>query len=292
MKTFFKKSTSKIYLLSLITLLTVVIIIGFSFYVDKNEMIVQLKIEKNNIIKDLKISKYQLSKVKSDNAVIQKQLSVERQKVDVLIDEVGNSNLDISSILKLKNEVFRLNRVVTVLVKEKDNLIKKNQFYKSQRDSVILVLGNSKLYKDSLNKIKEYVSFSNTLNSDFKVINPKMEPFYRKDDTDEFSIVNKSSKVNVIKATFFINTRIEPKTTTKSYFIQIINKQGNVIGMNKLMKFGKNELYYSWVSRTLVQEKLTPVVEYVPVSNLIAGKYEANIFEKDKLVSQTSFVLK
>jgi hypothetical protein len=285
-------STLKIICLVLGMALLISLSCGYIFYDNYVSNQIMVNNERQLLINELKETKNRLELATVDNRSLNSELILERQKVSALLDEIGNSSLDISSIIKYKKEVVRLNKIVGSLREYNIKLIKSNDMYKRQRDSTILVLGNSKKYKDSLVSIKESLFKTIKKGVRFLVFNLKVEPL-RQQKIKEAIVTNKASQVNLLKVSFnILGNRLE-KPCSKQYFIQIIDKENNIIGLNKSKKFGNSVLYYSCSTEDKIEkeDESVPVVEYIPGENLLKGQYYINIFDRDELVSKTTFTL-
>lgn len=82
--------------------------------------------EKKKIVIELEKSKKNLELAIKENTAYKEDLLLEREKVSILLDEIGKANIDLAAILKYKKEVRRLNHVVADLNKQKEALIKSN----------------------------------------------------------------------------------------------------------------------------------------------------------------------
>jgi hypothetical protein len=292
MKVNYSSSSLKIICLILGIALLISLSCGYILYDSYTSNQIMVNNEKELLINNLKEAKNKLELATVDNKSLNSELILERQKVSALLDEIGNSNLDISSIIKYKKEVTRLNKIVVSLREYNIKLIKINDMYKRQRDSTILVLGNSKKYKDSLVAIKENLYKTIKKGVRFLVFNLKVEPL-KQQKIKEAVVTNKASQVNLLKVSFnILGNRLE-KPYSKQYYIQIIDKENNIIGLNKSKKFGNSVLYYSCSTDDKIEKEneSVPVIEYIPGENLLKGQYYINIFDRDELVSKSTFTL-
>jgi hypothetical protein len=292
MKIEYSFRTLKIICLVLGVALLICLCCGYVFYDNYTSNQIIINKEKQLLINDLKDAKEKLELTAVENKSLNAELILERQKVTALLNEIGNSNLDISSIIKYKKEVTRLNKVVVVLKKYNAKLIKSNDMYKRQRDSTILVLGNSKKYKDSLVALKENLFKTIKKGTRFLVLNLKVESL-KQQKVNEAIVTNKANQVNLLKVSFnILGNRLE-KPCSKQYYIQIIDKENNIIGLNKSKKFGNSVLYYSCMTEDKIEKdnESVPVIEYIPGENLLKGQYYINIFDRDELVSKSTFTL-
>lgn len=260
---------------------------------DENKKNVEaLNNEKQSIINDLKKTKKNLEIAINENAVYKSDLLVEREKVTILLDEIGKVNIDLASILKYKKEIKRLNNVVVDLNKQKQELIKSNHIYKTQRDSTILVLGNAKKYKDSLIAMNENLH-ARVIRGGAKisVIDLKISPL-KESENNEIKVTDKAAKTNKLRVAFTVVGNKVAYSCLKQYYVQIIDAENNVIGDGKYKKFGSSILYYSDVFDVKYQNKMVEVRGDLFDKKFTKGTYYVNVFDKDELVSKTSFGLK
>lgn len=285
---YFFKTTSVLLFMGL------VISSGFLYKIyDENEKIMEtLNSEKIAIIKDLKKSKKSLEVAISQNAVYNEELHLEREKVSLLLDEIGKVNIDLASLLKYKKEVKRLNGVVVNLCKEKEELIKSNHIYKTQRDSTILVLGKSQRYKDSLIAMNENLH-AKIVKSGVKisVIDLKISPL-KQTKNDEIKVTDRANKTNKLRVAFTVIGNKVTDPCMKQYYVQIIDAENKVIGDGRYKKFGSSILYYSDLFEVKFKNKTVEVHGDLLDDKFGKGTYFVNIFDKDELVSKTSFALR
>lgn len=248
--------------------------------------------EKTKIVNELKKSKRNLELAINENTAYKEDLLLEREKVSILLDEIGKANIDLAAILKYKKEVRRLNNVVADLNKQNESLVKSNLVYKTQRDSTILILGNAKRYRDSLIAMNEnlHAKVART-GAKISVIDLKVNCLAQSKN-DEIKITDRAKKTNKLRVDFTVIGNKIANSCMKKYYIQIIDAENNVIGDGKSKKFGSSVLYYSDVLEVKYQNKTVEVQRDFLDENFAKGTYYANIFDNDELVSKTSFCLR
>ena len=82
------------------------------------------------------------------------------------------------------------------------------------------------------------------------------------------------------------------KASNKDFYVQIIDSKANVVGLKNTLKIGAQELTYSAVLKTNYKNETTKVEGEIAVDNLTEGTYFINVFDKSKLILNTSFTLK
>ena len=248
--------------------------------------------QKNTIIKELQISKDSLEIAISENSSLKTDLIIERQKVTNLLNEIKDNTVDVVSIIKYKEEVNRLKGVVASLTKDKVELKLKNDILKVQRDSTILVLANAKESNEKLASMNDYY-VNKVLNKDPKisVVNLKAIPF-KQSKKGEITETDKASKVNLLEISFVVIGNKRQINCDKNYYVQIIDSKNNVIGENKVKKFGEQILNYSYESPVKFKNESLEVTAQLDVENIGKGNYVVNVFDNNELASKMSFALK
>ena len=82
------------------------------------------------------------------------------------------------------------------------------------------------------------------------------------------------------------------KSSSKTYYVQIIDARNNVIGKRKTQFFVDKLLTYSFETQIKTDIVEAQVNEYLAGQNFEKGYYFLNIFDKDVLVAKSSFSLK
>lgn len=249
--------------------------------------------EKLMIVSELKKTKRNLEMAIADNTAYKEDLIIEQEKVSVLLNEIGKTNIDLATILKYKREIKRLNYVVTDLNKQNEILVKSNLAYKSQRDSTILILGNAQRYRDSLLAVNEDLNINAIRGRGVKisVVDLKIKPM-RQTQGENIILTDKANKTNKIRVGFTVVGNKVSNACMKKYYIQIIDAENKVIGEGKYKLFGSSILYYSGVVEVKYQNRSLDVYQDLSEAQFVKGTYFANIFDNDELVSKTTFYLR
>lgn len=247
--------------------------------------------EKNIVINELKKSKDSLELAILNNTSIKTDLIIERQKVNNLLNEINNSNIDIASLIKYKSEVSRLKGVVASLTKEKFELKKKNEVLKVQRDSTILVLSNAKRYNDTLLNLNEDLNKVIKKGSKISIVNLQTDTM-KQLRTGDLEPTDKAKKVEVIQVSFLVVGNKIIKPCHKEYYIQIIDSQNNIVGKKLTKNYGSMILDYSFMSTVKFKNETVEVISDLEIKDLKKGTYFVNIFDKGELASKTSFTLR
>jgi hypothetical protein len=106
---------------------------------------------------------------------------------------------------------------------------------------------------------------------------------------------NKSKQIkrraDVLKISFTIAENQIAKSGDKVYYVQVIDSKNNVLGDKKIIDFGADTLTYSFMTTVKYENKTVQVTENLPGKDFEKGTYFVNVFDKNQMVSKTSFVL-
>ena len=247
--------------------------------------------EKESVLKDLQELKTTYDAAIAENTSMSEELIKEREKVVNLISEVKKSNGDVASLSKYKTQFIKLQGDMKVLMAENDGLKKQNTKLTVQRDSTVVVLGESKKVNEVLSTKNEELSKTVEIGSKLTVLNMKSSAYKLRSSGKQIS-TEKAGRADMLKISFTIAENKIAKSGDKSYYVQVIDSKSNVLGDKKTESFGDKSLTYSFISNVKYANKTVEVSEDLPGKNFEKGTYFVNVFDKDELVYKTSFTLK
>lgn len=250
--------------------------------------LVQTVSEKEGVLKDLQELKTTYDAAIAENTSMSEELIREREKVVNLINEVRNSKGDVS---KFKNQIAKLQGDMKVLIAENEGLKKQNTTLTIQRDSTVVVLGESRKQNTVLTSKNEELAKTVDLGSKLTVLNMKSSAYKLRSSGKQIS-TEKAGRADMLKVSFTIAENKIAKSGDKSYYVQVIDSKSNVLGDKKTETFGDKTLTYSFVTVVKYANKTVDISEDLPGKNFEKGTYFVNVFDKDELVSKTSFTLK
>ena len=247
--------------------------------------------EKESVMKNLEELKTTYDAAIAENTSMSDELILERDKVVNLMGDLDKSKGDAASMAKYKNRYNALQGNMKVLMAENDELKKQNVTLTTQRDSTVVVLGEAKKSNEAL--AGQNVELAKTVEKAAKltVLNTRGSAYKLKSSGKQV-VTDKASRADVLKISFTIAENQVAQSGTKSYYVQVIDSKNNVLGDKKTETFGDNILTYSFVSNVNYENKTVDVTENLPGKDFQKGTYFVNIFDKDQLVSKTSFTLK
>nr|WP_294923849.1 hypothetical protein [uncultured Flavobacterium sp.] len=244
--------------------------------------------EKESVMKDLQELKATYDAAIAENTSMSDELIQERDKVVALMSDLNKSKGDVS---KFKSQVQGLQTKMKTLVAENDELKKQNGVLTVQRDSTIVVLGESKKFNEVLVGQNEALSKTVEKGSKLSVLNTKTAAYKMRSSGKQIE-TDKASRADVLKVSFTIAENQIAKSGDKTYYVQVIDSKNNVLGDKKTESFGENTLTYSFKTTVQYENKTVNVSEDLPGKDFAKGTYFINVFDNDELVSKTSFSLR
>ncbi|KAF2328576.1 hypothetical protein [Flavobacterium daemonense] len=244
--------------------------------------------EKESVMKDLQELKATYDAAIAENTSMSDELIQERDKVVALMDDLNKSKGDVS---KYKSQVLAMQAKMKTLVAENDELKKQNGVLTTQRDSTIVVLGESKKYNEVLVGQNEELAKTVEKGAKLSVLNTKTSAYKLKSSGKQIE-TDKASRADILKVSFTIAENQIAKSGDKTYYVQVIDAKNNVLGEKKTESFGDNSLTYSFKTTVKYENKTVNVSEDLPGKDFAKGTYFINIFDNDELVSKTSFSLR
>ena len=177
------------------------------------------------------------------------------------------------------------------LLKDVDVLKKQNQTLKTNLDSTNVVLTDSKNYNQVLVGQNEELSKTVEKAAKLSVLNLKTMAYKKRNSGKEIE-TDKASRANTLRVSFTIAENSVAKSGDKNYYVQIIDSKNNVSGEKATVVFANQTLSYRFVSTVKFENKTVQVQQDLSGKNFEKGTYYVNVFDKNELVSKTSFTLR
>jgi uncharacterized protein (DUF3084 family) len=244
--------------------------------------------EKESVMKDLQDLKASYDTAIAENTSMSDELIQERDKVVSLMADLKQSKGDVS---KFKTQFQALQNNMKVLMAENATLKVKNTTLTTQRDSTVVVLGQSKKFNEVLVGQNEELAKTVEKGSKLTVLNMKTSAFKVRNSGKEIE-TEKARRADILRISFTIAENTIAKSGDKKYYVQVIDSKNNVLGDKKTVTFGDETLTYSFMSTVKYENKTVQVTEDLPGNNFEEGTYFVNVFDKKEMVTKTSFTLK
>jgi cell division protein FtsB len=247
--------------------------------------------EKDLVMKDLQDLKTTYDAAIAENTSMSEELIKERDKVVKLMEDLKKSKGDVALLSKYKAQYIKLESNMKALMAENEGLKKQNTVLTTQRDSTIVVLGESKKYNEVLVGQNEDLSKTVEKGSKLSVLNMKTAAYKIKSSGKQVE-TDKAGRADVLRISFTIAENQIAKSGDKEYYVQVIDSKNNVLGDKQTETFGEKSLTYSFIANVKYENKTVNVSEDLPGKDFAKGTYFVNVFDKNELVSKTSFTLK
>ena len=164
-----------------------------------------------------------------------------------------NIKIRIDSVVVIKNEIVKSNKILTTQYKE----------------------------------LKKTVAAA----SKVAIVNLNVKSFKVRDSGKEVE-TEKASRTEELKITFTIPENVLAVAEAKVFNVQVIDSKNNVLGEKKEEKYGDKSLIYSFAKTVDYQNKTVDVLENFMVDGLEEGDFFVNVFYKGDLLSKTTISLK
>ncbi len=293
-KTESKSKGLKVVLGIVVALLLATAFYTFRIYNDGKETAQQLRDEKALVLKDLNNMAEQYDIAISENQTANSKLVEARERIKQLIDSLQVSENSVRSLWQYKKKYMALQDEMDALLAENDSLKVENQLLATSLDSTKVQLEERTIFTDSLLAqntelagIMEEAAVLSTVNlKGFGVIvrsSGKLIPTERARRADKIRVCYTVAKNSLVES------------GDKEFFVQVIDPNNNVIGLNQQIQFEEKILNYSLVSKFNYENINLDVCEFISASEsdtFEKGRYIINIFNEADLISTSQFTLK
>ena len=255
------------------------------------EQIVKVTDDKGKVLDELTALKATYDDAIAENTSMSSELITEREKVVQLMNDVQKSKGDVASLQGYRQKFIALDSKMKTLMVQVDELKAQNATLTVQRDSTVTVLGESKKYNEVLVGQNEELSKTVERGSKLTITNLQTAAYKLKSSGKEVA-TEKASRADVLKISFTVAENSIAKSGDKTYYVQIIDSKNNVLGEKKTVTFDDKILTYSFVTIVKYENKTMQVSQDLQGKDFEKGTYFVNVFDKNELVSKSSFSLR
>lgn len=285
--------------LKAIIIVLALLLVGSLFYIyqltskttELTTQVTVVKSEKESILKELGDLKATYDAAIAENTTMSDELIAERDKIVTLMAQLKKSKGDTASMAKYKEQFVALQTKMNALMQEVEVLKVQNKKLTTNLDSTTVVLEESKNYNKTLVGQNEELSKTVEKAAKLSVLNLKTLAYKKRSSGKEIE-TDKASRANMLKVSFTIAENSVAKSGDKNYYVQIIDSKNNVLGEKATVVFANQTLSYSFISTVKFENKTVQVQQDLSGKNFEKGTYFVNVFDKNELVSKTSFTLR
>jgi DNA repair exonuclease SbcCD ATPase subunit len=276
-----------------------VLLIGSLVYIFKltsdaktlQNTVVETRSEKESVLKDLSDLKATYDAAIAENTSMSDELIAERDKVVKLMADLKTAKGDAASLRKYKDQYRQLEGKMKNLMQEVEVLKTQNQQLTTNLDSTKVVLEDNKKYNQVLVGQNEELAKTVEKGQKLSITNLKTGS-YKLRSSGKQIMTDKASRTDLLQVSFTIAENKIAKSGDKTYYVQVIDAKNNVLGNKETVTFGDNSLTYSFTTTVQYENKTVEVREQLKGKDFAKGTYFVNVFDKDELVSKSSFTLK
>lgn len=220
-----------------------------------------------------------------------------RDRIIVMQKQISNLEPNVAALKNLrkelgilKNEREALRTRITMLEKDNEMLVKKN-------DSTNTVL-NDELANSAL-KSSRIDSLNNTVASDRSKAglliptNFTLKGMIIRNSGKEIEN-DKARRVDDLKVCFTLPTNAFAKTGVSSFYLQVISPDNNVLGLKKVVQLDTESLTYSKIVQFNYKGSELDICELVGANEdeIVKGNYRVNLYNGNKRVSSSELSLR
>ena len=291
-----QQKDNRIFKVLLAVLLLALIGLGvwsYSNYQENEGIKVALNDEKAQIQKELEnISSEYSIEIDKGNA-LNADLVDARDRITRLVDSVGKLETDVRVLSRMRAELSNIRKERDLLQDRINTLEIVNQNLSKVNDSTLSALNSEILKNQDQNSTIENMNANMARAA--ALIPTNFEPVGIIVRNSGKQIENdRARRVDDIKVCFTLPENPLASTGVTSFYLQVINPDNNVLGLNKKQVFDGQELTYSKIVQFNYKGKELDLCEVVDANedNIIKGRYRVNLYNGPIRVSSNEITLR
>ena len=279
--------------------IAIVLFLGTGFYTyqlyqDKEASEAQLTKEKQLVMNDLSNMAKQYDLAISENDITNEKLIEAKERIQGLIDSLKVSEANVGTLWRYKQKYLALQKEMDVLMVENDRLKVENELLATSLDSTRVELEERAMFTDSLliqnTALAEVVENAAVLSA----VNLKGYGVIER-TSGKLIPTERARRVDKIRICFTMakNSLVQPGD--QELYIQVIDPNSNILGLNEQVQFGDQTLNFSVISKFNYENRSLDVCEFVKArgeAKFEKGRYIVNVFNDKDLISTDEFTLK
>ena len=248
---------------------------------------VKIETELESLIKEYDV-------VIQENDIKDKDLLAARERIEVLLDSVKDSEANVQLIRRYRSEIGRLKKERLELFKRADSLIALNQVLVTERDSTASVLSQTLRTVDSVAIENEALAETVAKGAEVKVADLAGEAVIVR-SSGKIVTTRRAKRADQIRSCFTLTENAIAEAGDRLLLVQVINPKNNVLGDKAVMNFeDETSLTYSATTKVFYENEELDVCVMVDAAeaDLVDGMYTINVFDGSKQVASTTLTLK
>ncbi len=264
-----------------------------SLYNDSKNTVTGLEKQKQDIEAELEGLIANYDEVIQDNELKDKDLLAARERIEILLDSVKDSEANIALIERYKAEVGRLKQERKMLFKKADSLIAVNQRLVIQNDSTTNELTRTIQVVDSVSESNMALSEKIARGAALKATDLRGEAVIIR-NSGKIVDTRRSSRADKVRACFTLAPNAIADSGDRILYVQVINPKNNLLGDKQTIELETGTLTYSAATKIFYENDELDVCMLVNAAeaDLIEGRYIINVFDGVRQVATTTMELK
>ncbi|NQX76432.1 hypothetical protein [Gilvibacter sp.] len=248
---------------------------------------VKIESELESLIKEYDV-------VIQENDIKDKDLLAAKQRIEVLLDSVKDSEANMALIRRYRSEIGRLKKERLELFKRADSLIALNQVLLTERDSTATILSQTLRTVDSVAIENQTLAETVAKGAEVKVADLAAEAVIVR-NSGRIVDTRRASRADKVRSCFTLTENAIASPGDRLLLVQVINPKNNVLGDKAVMNFEDDtSLTYSATTKVFYENEELDVCVMVNAAeeDLVSGLYTINVFDGAKQVASTTLTLK
>ena len=264
-----------------------------SLYNDSQNTVSGLEQQKLDIQNELESLIANYDEIIQDNELKDKDLLAARERIEILLDSVKNSEANVALIGRYRAEIGRLKNERKKLFRKADSLIFENQRLALERDSTTNVLEKTYQVVDSVSQKNVDLAETIRKGSALKAIDLRGDAVIIR-NSGKIVDTRRSSRADKVRACFTLAPNSIAEKGDKLLYVQVINPRNNLVGEKEQITFDEGDLTYSASTKVYYENDELDVCILVNAAeeDLIGGRYVINVFDGARIISTATMVLK
>jgi hypothetical protein len=287
-----KKGTNglKIILGILIALLLGAGAFMFKMSGDATKIQTELTTEKELLNSELNTLMKQYDEKIAANEILNQDLVDERDRLALTMDSLQESQVTVAGLLRYKSRFIQMKKDRDRLFVENEILVAENANLQETVSIKNSELQNKVAVIDSL--AGENIAQANTILTakELALVGLSGSGVIVKSSGKQTATA-KARRTDKVKICFAIPENKIADEGDRMYYIQVIDPKRNVIGDKETITVGGKSLTYSAKTKVFYQKKTLDICEYISSAKFEKGTYVINIFDGEKSISGTNFIL-
>ena len=264
-----------------------------TLYNDSKNTVSGLEQQKSEIESELESLITNYDEVIQDNELKDKDLLSARERIEILLDSVRNSEANVALIGRYKAEIGKLKQERKLLFKRADSLIFANQRLALERDSTTNVLTKTYQVVDSFSQKNTAMAETIKKGSVLSATDLRGEAVIIR-SSGKIVDTRRSSRADKVRACFTLAPNSIAEKGDKLLFVQVINPKNNLLGDKESIAFEEKVLSYSSSTKVFYENEELDVCILVNAAeeDLIEGRYVINVFDGARQIATSTMELR